>query len=114
MTFNTTLETTLNIAKITLVGELDRQSAPLFQEQVEKAASTQEVEKLVLLMKDLEYMSSAGLRVLIIAKQKMGTAESIYIVGAPETILETLEKTGFDQSVFILDEYDPSVIEKGL
>jgi len=35
-------------------------------------------------------------------------------VGAPETILETLEKTGFDQSVFILDEYDPSVIEKGL
>ena len=113
MTFNATLETTNAIAKITLSGELDRKVAPLFQEQVEQAAS-QEVKKLVLMMQDLEYMASAGLRVLILAKQKMGADVDIYLVGAQEMVLDTIEKTGFNQSVFILDEYDAAEIEKNL
>lgn len=109
MAFNVTLETTNDIAKITLSGELDRQVAPLFQEQVEKAAA-QEVKKLVLMMQDLEYMSSAGLRVMVLAKQKMGREGEIYIVGAQEMVMDTIEKTGFKQSAIVLDEYDSETI----
>ena len=111
MTFSATLETNNGIAKITLSGELDRKVAPVFQEQVEKAAA-QDVKALVLLMQDLEYMASAGLRVLIFAKQQMGSKVTLYVVGAQEMVVDTIEKTGFDQSVVMLPEYDPAIIEK--
>lgn len=111
MAFNATLETTSNaIAKITLSGELDASTAGDFKAKVEEAAS-QNPKRLVLLMQDLEYMASAGLRVLIFAKQKMGTSVDIYVVGAGELVLDTIKKTGFDQSVYLLDEYDAATIE---
>ena len=57
-------------------------------------------------MQDLEYMASAGLRVLIFAKQKMGSEVDIYVVAPQEMVLDTLNKTGFAQSVFIVEEYE--------
>ena len=105
MAFNATLETNKGIAKITLVGELDAISAPIFQKEVEKAA-TEHPKRLVLMMQDLEYISSAGLRVLIFIKQKMGAYTDIYVVGTQEMVLDTFQKTGFDQSIILVDEYD--------
>jgi anti-anti-sigma factor len=110
MAFNATLETISDTAKITLSGELDASTAPSFKEEVEKVAS-QNVKKLVLLVKDLDYMSSAGLRVFIFAKQKMGAAVDIYIVGANEMVMDTIEKTGFHHSIFVLNEYDTAQFE---
>ena len=111
MAFNATLETTdSGIAKIVLSGELDASTAGYFKAKVEEAAS-QNPKRLVLLMQDLEYMASAGLRVLIFAKQKMGTSIDVYVVGAGELVLDTIKKTGFDQSVYLLDEYDAAAIE---
>jgi stage II sporulation protein AA (anti-sigma F factor antagonist) len=60
----------------------------------------------VLFMRDLTFMASAGLRILIFAKQKLGDQVNIYIVQPQEQILDTLQKTGFDQSVYIVDD-DP-------
>jgi anti-sigma B factor antagonist len=111
MAFNATLETSKGIAKITLAGELDSISAPIFQKEVENAA-TEHPKHLVLMMQDLEYISSAGLRVLIFIKQKMGVDTDIYVVGTQEIVLDTLEKTGFDQSVILVDEYDQDKIAK--
>ncbi|MBD6615494.1 anti-sigma factor antagonist [Komarekiella sp. 'clone 1'] len=110
MAFNATLETNNNIATIKLSGELDGLTASVFKTEVDKAAS-QKVKCLVLLMQDLEYMSSAGLRVLIFAKQKMGANVDIYVVGAQETVINTLQKTGFDQSVILLDDDNISELE---
>jgi anti-anti-sigma factor len=50
-------------------------------------------------------MSSAGLRVLIFAKQKLGTAASLILVRPQEQLLETLRMTGLIFSVSIVDQY---------
>ncbi len=110
MAFNATLEKTDAIAKITITGELDASGAPAFKQEVEKAAA-EDVKKLVLMMKDLEYMASAGLRVLIFAKQKMGTGVDIYLISPQEMVMDTIEKTGFHHSVIVMDEYDAAKIE---
>ena len=106
MAFKSELEIVDNVAKITLSGELDAAAAPAFRADVEKAAEAK-VKSLVLLMSDLEYMASAGLRVLIFAKQKMGSAVDIYVIAAQEAVRETIEMTDFQQSVILQDKYRP-------
>jgi anti-anti-sigma factor len=105
MALDVTLEVEKDTAKITLVGELDGSTVQLFKEKIEEAAK-HEVKKLVLLMQDLEFMASAGLRMLIFSKQKMGSDVEIYVVGAQEMVMETIEKTGFHHSVIVVDEYN--------
>jgi anti-anti-sigma factor len=110
MAFNATLETSDDIAKITLSGELDASTAPELKAKVEEAAA-QNPKRLVFMMADLEYMSSAGLRILIFAKQQKMPGVDIYVVGAQkDTVLETIIKTGFHHSVILLDEYDAAKI----
>ena len=76
MSFEAALETAGDEARITLRGELDASSTPQFKETVEKAAAGKP-QRLVLLVKELHFMASAGLRVLIFAKQKMGPGVAI-------------------------------------
>ncbi|MFB2877858.1 STAS domain-containing protein [Floridanema aerugineum] len=109
MAFSTTLSIEDTTATITLIGELDASTAPDFKAEIEKAAA-KKVKSLVLMMEKLDYMASAGLRVLIYTKQKMGADTDIYVVKPQEMVLETLEKTGFDQSVIVVD--NPPQIEK--
>jgi len=111
MAFNATLEIIGNTAQISLSGELDGKTAEEFKTQIE-AAAAQEPKHLVLLMQDLKYMASAGLRILIFAKQKMGTNVDIYVVRPQEMVLDTLEKTGFHHSVFVVDDYNSADAEK--
>jgi anti-anti-sigma factor len=110
MAFNSALEIVNNVAKITLSGELDAGAAPAFRTDVEKAAVAK-VKAVALLMKDLEYMASAGLRALVFAKQKMGPQVEIYMIGLQETVMETITMTGFQNSVTFLDNYDAAKIE---
>lgn len=110
MAFDAKLEMVNGIAKITLTGELDASVAATFKQRIEEAAA-QQAKRLVLVMPDLAYMSSAGLRVLVFAKQKMGTQVGIFIIGAQPQIVEPIRQTGFQYSVTMLDTYDPAVVE---
>jgi anti-anti-sigma factor len=111
MAFNVTLEMAAqDIAKITLSGELDAIAAPAFRAEIEHA-TVRQAKRLVLVMPELSYMSSAGLRALVFARQKMGADVDIYIVGAQESVLETIQMTGFHHSVILLDNYDVAEIE---
>jgi anti-sigma B factor antagonist len=110
MAFKATLEIMGSVAKITLSGELDASVAPAFRADIEKAAEHRP-QHLVLLMQDLKYIASAGLRVLIFAKQKMGAEVDIYAIAPQEQVRDTFEMTGFHHSIQILDGYDADKIE---
>jgi anti-anti-sigma factor len=102
MAFTVTDSIADGTATFTLTGELDAAAAPAFREKIEAAAAAR-VKKLVLNMGGLEYMASAGLRVLIYAKQKMGTGVDIALVDTQPMVRDTLEKTGFHHSVTLVD-----------
>ena len=110
MAFSVTSENKNGIAQLTLVGELDAAAANDFRTAIEQAAAGQP-KRLVLIMNGLSYMASAGLRVLVFAKQKMGSHVDIYVVGVQEPVHETLTMTGFQHSVVMLDQYDAAEIE---
>ena len=110
MAFNLTSETVNGIARIVLIGELDAASADYFRTAIEQVA-TGLPKRLVLVTDDLTYMASAGLRVLVFAKQKMGPSVDIYLIGVQEPVRETLEMTGFLHSVILLETYDAAEIE---
>ncbi len=104
MAFTVTSQTVNGVSKFMLVGELDASSSGAFKTEIEKVA-VQKPKRLVLLVKDLTFMASAGLRVLIFAKQKLGPDVPIHVIAPQEPILDTLEKTGFLQSVYVAPEY---------
>ena len=110
MAFQVQMEIVQSVAKLTLSGELDAASAPEFKRAVEEAASTQP-KRLALIMTELSYIASAGIRVFIFAKQKMGAGTDLYVIGAQEQVRETLEMTGMTYSVQLMDTYDAAVIE---
>lgn len=91
-------------ARMTLHGELDSLSARVFMTEIDKLAG-KPIDVLVLDMEHLDFMSSAGLRVLIFSKQKIGTHLAIYIVKPQDAIVDTLEKTGLHHSVTMVDQY---------
>jgi anti-anti-sigma factor len=105
MAFSSTLTIKNDTATITLTGELDASVAPTFRDDVERAAGAH-VQKLIINMTNLTYMSSAGLRALIFAKQKMGSGVEITLANMHESVKETVQMTGFHNSVTILDAYD--------
>jgi anti-anti-sigma factor len=103
MAFNANLEVNGDTARITLSGELDANVAEQFKQTVEEAAQSNPT-KVVMIVRDLEFMASAGLRVIVFAKQKMGQNVSIYVVGAGGPVLSTLQMSGFDRAVYLQDE----------
>ena len=79
--------------KMLLSGRLDTVTAPELEQELKE--SLDEVTDLVLDMEDLEYISSAGLRVLLSAQKKMTKQGSMKLVHVNTTILEIFEVTGF-------------------
>lgn len=82
--------TTLVLA---LTGRLDTNTAPDLNNAVNE--SIEGVESLIFDFKDLEYISSAGLRVLLASQKIMNTQGSMVIRDASEEIEEIFEVTGF-------------------
>lgn len=111
MAFTSSLEIVNQVAKITLTGRLDASTAPGFRELIEQAAA-KKVKAVALLVDGLEYMASAGLRVIVFARQKMGVAVKIYVVAPQDIVKETIEVSGFSQAVSLVASYDAAVIEK--
>ena len=78
---------------VTIIGRLDTTTAP--QLEAEFKQSITGIEKLVLDFASLEYLSSAGLRVLLAAQKVMNKQGEMIIKNVNETISEIFEVTGF-------------------
>lgn len=94
-----------NVAKIELTGRVDANNAPILAEELKKLAG-QTLKQIVFSVKDLEYISSAGLRAIIFAKQKIGEEAQVYLIAAQPTVLEVIKMSGLDSFLIIQDSFN--------
>ena len=78
---------------IELAGRLDTITAPVLEKTI--AENIDGVKSLVLDFNGLEYISSAGLRVLLGTQKKMQKVGSMKLTNVCESVMEVLEMTGF-------------------
>ena len=78
---------------IELVGRLDTTTAPALDKTITNDIG--DTKNLVINMKGLEYISSAGLRVILGAQKKMQKIGSMKVTNVREEIMEVFEMTGF-------------------
>ena len=78
---------------IEVVGRLDATSAPALEKAINEDIG--DAKNLVLDLKGVQYISSAGLRVLLGAQKKMQKIGSMKVVNVCEAVMEVLEMTGF-------------------
>lgn len=90
-----TIDKKLNGTELTiaLTGRLDTITAPQLENELK--ASLDGVEKLALDFAELDYLSSAGLRVLLAAQKTMNKQGSMVVRNVNETIAEIFDVTGF-------------------
>ena len=82
-----------NEITIEVVGRLDTITAPVLEKTI--GENIGEIQSLILDFKGLEYISSAGLRILLGAQKKMKSQGSMKLIGVCEDVMEVLEMTGF-------------------
>ena len=78
---------------IELVGRLDTSTAPALDKTIN--CDIEGTKNLILDFKSLEYISSAGLRVLLGAQKKMQKIGSMKVTNVCEEVMEVFEMTGF-------------------
>lgn len=84
---------------VEVVGRLDSLTAPDLEERLEE--SYDGVEKLILDLAKLEYISSAGLRVLLGASQVMDEQGEMVVRNLTQPVRDVIELVGFDSALNI-------------
>lgn len=90
---NINIEKTNGAVLMTLEGRLDTTTAP----ELEKAINDEgeALKSLVLDFGGVDYISSAGLRVLLTAQKKMNVQGSMELANVSEAVMDIFEMTGF-------------------
>ena len=78
---------------IKVSGRLDTTTAPQLEEELNENLGSKEL--LILDFKELEYLSSAGLRVILAAQKIMNKQGKMIVKNINETISDIFEVTGF-------------------
>ena len=80
-------------AIIEITGRLDTTTAPTLDNVLQEQSESNN--HLILDLKGLEYISSAGLRVLLSAQKRMQTSGSMKLRNVCEEVMDVFEMTGF-------------------
>ena len=90
-----TIEKKINGEAVTLIvsGRLDTQTAPQLENELDAVLSG--VKELTFDMTNLEYVSSAGLRVILKAQKAMNKQGFMKLTGVNDSIMEVFDITGF-------------------
>ncbi len=91
MTINTNINS--GILTVSVVGRLDTTTAPQLEETLKNQLDG--VSELVLDFAELDYISSAGLRVILGAQKVMNKQGKMVVRNVNETISEIFDVTGF-------------------
>ena len=78
---------------IEIAGRIDTTTAPALEKAIREDIG--DAKNLVLDMKAVQYISSAGLRVLLGAQKKMQKIGSMKVINVCEAVMEVFEMTGF-------------------
>lgn len=82
-----------NVLTISLAGRLDTGTAPELEKEIN--SSLDNIEELYLDFEGLDYVSSAGLRVLLAAQKIMKRKGKMILQNVNDDIMEVFEMTGF-------------------
>ncbi len=90
-----TIEKTTENEKVTLTvsGRLDTTTAPELEAALDEVLEN--TKELIFNLENLEYISSAGLRVILKAQKSMNTKGSMKLIGVNDSIMEVFDITGF-------------------
>ena len=90
-----TIEKKINGETVTLIvsGRLDTQTAPELEAELDSILSG--TKELTFDMTNLEYVSSAGLRVILKAQKAMNAQGSMKLTGVNDSIMEVFDITGY-------------------
>ena len=80
-------------AALKIIGRLDTATAPELEATVDGCVAS--ITELVLDCGALEYVSSAGLRVILKAQKLMNAKGSMKLTNVNETVMEVFDITGF-------------------
>jgi anti-anti-sigma factor len=90
--------------KITLAGRVDSTNAGALGDQLRGLVGKQ-LKKIVFLAATLDYISSAGLRAIVFAKQKLGAGVTVFLIAPKPEVLDVFKMTGFDTYVTVQDSF---------
>ena len=94
--FKADVQLTDETLSVSLAGRLDTITSPSLLALYREAAGKGEIRRIRVDMKNLEYISSAGLRVLLIMRKALDSDQSISLVNMNDSVREIIETTGFD------------------
>ena len=80
-------------ALVKLTGRLDTTTAPELEAVVDELLP--EAKELILDLEQLEYISSAGLRVILKAQKAMNLKGNMRLIHVPDSVMEVFDITGF-------------------
>lgn len=81
------------------IGRLDTATAPLLEAELKKSILGKTT--VIFDLKDLEYISSAGLRVLLSAQKCMNKQGTMTVINVSESVMDVFEVTGFSEILSI-------------
>lgn len=94
MTITKTIES--NKAIVSVEGWLDTNSSPQLGREIEALS---DIESLILDFDKLEYIASAGLRIIILAYKKLKSMNGEFsIINVSSEVMDVFKLTGFDQN----------------
>ena len=99
---NITKEQRDDALTVSLEGRLDTTTSPDLEKMLKE--SLDDVTELILDFENLEYISSAGLRVLLLAYKKMVPAGTMKLIHVSDVVKDILEITGFLELLNVQDE----------
>lgn len=90
------------VLDITLTGELDAKTYPLFEQELNKV-TVWKFGRVVLRIRELTYMASKGVRALLAIQQRIGGGVEVNVIEPQPEVRELIKDAGLDRSWIILE-----------